>query len=73
MIIIIIIIIINIGTDDDDDDGGKTVAAEPEINKTEVDTKTSPSLSISGWYFQLQKDRGIIVSSGIFDTLAAPF
>ena len=48
MIIIIIIIIINIGTDDDDDDGGKTVAAKPEINKTEVDTKTSPSLSISG-------------------------
>ena len=67
-----IIIIIIIGNDDDDGDG-KTVAAKPEINKTEVDTKTSPSLSISGWYFQLQKDRGIIVSSGIFDTLAAPF
>ena len=68
-----IIIIIIIGNDDDDGDG-KTVAAKPEINKTEVDTKTSPSLSISGWYFQLQKDRVLLFFffSGIFDTLAAP-
>ena len=48
-----------------DDDMATTVrvAAETEISKTEVVTKTSLSLLISEKYFQLQKHQDIIASS----------
>ena len=48
-----------------DDDIATTVksAAETEISKTEVVTKTSLSLLISEKYFQLQKYQDIIFSS----------
>ena len=48
-----------------DDDMATTVrvAAETEISKTEVVTKTSLSLLIPEKYFQLQKHQDIIASS----------